>query len=171
MPVIAARNCLQPRRIGIERLEESRPADLDLVLRLTGAKRLGQISPERIEAVVRHLEDAADVRRLVPIEKEIGLGRVRVLSPSRCRKPSATSVSRKSRAERGCSPRLPLNASKYCGPLASSVKRPISIALSSVFDGQNARPVCMIFSGVGGCSLTCVLSWVGGVRARGAQQR
>ena len=36
------------------------------------------MAPERIQAVVRHLEDAADVGRLAPVEEEIGFGRVGV---------------------------------------------------------------------------------------------
>ena len=64
---------LQSRRVGVEGLEQPGPAALDLVLRLPGAERLGQVPPERIEAVVRHLEDAAHVGRLLPVEEEIGL--------------------------------------------------------------------------------------------------
>ena len=39
--------------------------------------------------------------------------------------------------------------SKDSGPRDSSVKSPISTALKSVFDAQNASPVCRIFSGFG----------------------
>ena len=78
MPVIAARNCFSRAGIGVERLEEARAAALDLVLRLPGAQRLGEVAPERIEAMVRHLEDAADVGRLLPVEEQVGLGRVGV---------------------------------------------------------------------------------------------
>ena len=54
----------------------------------------------------------------------------------------------KSRAERDAGPaaRGRLESS---GPRASSVKTPISIALRSVFEGQNARPVWRILSGFG----------------------
>ena len=149
MPVIAARNCFRRAGIGVERLEETRPAALDLVLRLARPERLGQVAPERIEPLVRHLEDAADVRRLVAIEEEIGLGRVARSGRRRAfRNPSATSASRKSRAERGAGRGVRVSGSKRSAPRASSVKTPISIALSSVFDGQNASPVCRIFSGV-----------------------
>ena len=61
IPVIAARKSLQTRGIGVERLEETRPAGFELVLRLAGPQRLGEVTPERIEAAVRHLEDAAEV--------------------------------------------------------------------------------------------------------------
>jgi len=37
--------------------------------------------------------------------------------------------------------------SKCSGHWDSSVKRPISIALKSVLEAQNARPVCIILSG------------------------
>ena len=43
-----------------------------------------------------------------------------------------------------------MSALSDCGPRASSVNTPNSMALNSVFDGMNAMPVCMIFSG-----LTC----------------
>ena len=70
---------LEPCRIGVERFEEAGSTRLDLVLRCAGAKRLRQVRPERIESMVRHLEDAAHVGGLLPIEEEIGLGRVGVL--------------------------------------------------------------------------------------------
>ena len=151
---------LQARRIGVERLEEARAAGLDLVLRLPGAQRLGEVPPERIEAVVRHLEDAADVRRLLAVEEEIGLGRVaRSDRRSRCeeaeRHQRVEEVARRARVQAEAAARAPRSAS---GPRASSVKTPISMALSSVFEAQNARPVCRIFSGFGGC--------MDGVRAR-----
>ena len=72
-PVIAPRNCFKTRRIGIERLEETRTAGLDFVLRQSRYAGLGEIAPERIEALVAHLENAADIRRLFAIEEEIGL--------------------------------------------------------------------------------------------------
>ena len=40
---------------------------------------------------------------------------------------------------------------------ASSVNNPISTALNSVFEAQNPRPICIIFSGVG-CSPTMTSS-------------
>ena len=69
---------LQPRRIGVEFLEQTGPSRLDLVLRLSGAQRVGELGPERVQPGVRHLQDAADVRRLLPIEEHFRLGRVAV---------------------------------------------------------------------------------------------
>ena len=37
------------------------------------------MAPERIQPLVRHFQNAADVGRLLPVEKEIGLGGVRIL--------------------------------------------------------------------------------------------
>ena len=48
------------------------PASLRLVLRLPCPQRLGEVAPEPVEPVVRHLENAADVGGLVFVEKEIG---------------------------------------------------------------------------------------------------
>ena len=48
------------------------------MLRLARPQSLGEMVPEAEEPEVGHLEDAADVRRLPPVEEEIGLGRVRV---------------------------------------------------------------------------------------------
>ena len=67
--------------------------------------------------------------------------------PCAARKPSATSASRKSRAERGCRPRRPLSSASGSGCLASSVKTCISTALSRVLEAQKPRPTCMIWSG------------------------
>ena len=55
-------------------------AGLDLVLRLTRVQRLGEVGPERIEPQIGHLEKAADVLRLLPIEKQIRFrsGRVHI---------------------------------------------------------------------------------------------
>ena len=69
---------LEPRRIGIELVEHRLAALLDLVLRLAGAERRGEIGPEGIEAAVRHFEQAADVARAGAIEIESGGGRVHV---------------------------------------------------------------------------------------------
>jgi len=44
------------------------PAPLDLVLRRSRPKRFGEVAPERVETMVGHLEDAADVRRLLLVE-------------------------------------------------------------------------------------------------------
>ncbi|HWA84855.1 MAG TPA: hypothetical protein VG710_01420 [Opitutus sp.] len=69
---------LQALGVGVERFEEPRAAAAQLVLRQAGAQALGEMGPERIEPVIRHLEDAADVGRFFPVEKEGGLGSVAV---------------------------------------------------------------------------------------------
>src|SRR5215217_2029858 len=73
-------------------------------------------------------------------------------SPSRFNMPRATSASRKSLALRGWSIRRSDSVSKSREPFASSVNRPISTALRSVFEPQKPRPSCRIPSGVA-CSL------------------
>ena len=52
-------------------LEERRVSDGRLVLRAPGAEAFRQPAPEAVEAMVRHLEDPAEVRRLAAIEKEV----------------------------------------------------------------------------------------------------
>src|SRR5579884_1535531 len=56
----------EPVRVGVERAEKI-ISRLVFVLRLAGPERLGERSPEAIEAGVRHLEHAADVARFVAI--------------------------------------------------------------------------------------------------------
>jgi hypothetical protein len=68
----------EARRLGVERFEDARAAALRFVLWEPGAQGLGEMSPERIEAVIGHLEDAANVRRLLAVEEEIGFRRVGV---------------------------------------------------------------------------------------------
>ena len=110
---------------------------------------LGEMSPERIQAVVGHLEDAADVGRLAAIEEQIGLGRVGVAVAARAqeaeRDERIEEVARRARVQAEPPAERRRSAAGRC---ASSVKTPISMALRRVFDGQNARPVCMIRSGL-----------------------
>jgi hypothetical protein len=74
---------------------------LDFILGLARAQALGKAVPEAEKAPAAHLEDAANVRRLIAIEKS-EVACVLVYTPSvRSRNPSATSASKKSRAERG----------------------------------------------------------------------
>ena len=68
-----ARELRQPLRVGVERREEVLAA-LGLVLRLAGAQALGQRPPEPVQPGVRHLQHAADVGRLGPVEEEVGRG-------------------------------------------------------------------------------------------------
>ena len=71
----------QSSRIGIQGFEHARPAGPDFVLRLAGAERFGEMAPERIQPLVRHLENAADVGRLLAVEKEVRLRSVRIQVP------------------------------------------------------------------------------------------
>ncbi len=57
-------------------LEGILAAGTGLVLRLAGAEGDGEVAPERVEAVIGHLEHAADVGGLALVEEEIGRGRV-----------------------------------------------------------------------------------------------
>ncbi len=67
----------EPLRLGVQSLEEVAAA-LDLVLRATRLQRLGQRTPEGVEARVRHLQHAAEVGGLGPVEERVRLGRVGV---------------------------------------------------------------------------------------------
>ena len=102
-----------------------------------------------------------DVRWLLSVEEEIRLGRVGVAIALAREEPErdqrVEKVPRRSRMK----PEPHAERLERLGPCASSVKTPISIALRSVFDGQNARPVCRIFSGFGGCmgGVRCALRW------------
>ena len=61
----------QARGVGVESLEEGHVARLRLVLEPPGAQPLGEPAPEPVEAVVRHLEEPAEVRGLAPVEEEV----------------------------------------------------------------------------------------------------
>src|SRR6201996_7648639 len=64
--------CFEARRIGVQGGERRcTGVTLGLVLQLAGTKRLGQMVPEAVESGVRHLQDAADITRLVAIKKKI----------------------------------------------------------------------------------------------------
>lgn len=65
-------------RIGIEGAEEIFAAVAGFVLVLSGPEGFGEVAPERIEAAVAHLEDAADVRGFVAVEEQVGGGRIAV---------------------------------------------------------------------------------------------
>ena len=69
----------QRLRVLRKRLEKA-AAGFRLVLRLAGAKALGQRAPETVEPGVAHLQKAADIARLGAIEKEIGFRRVGIAS-------------------------------------------------------------------------------------------
>jgi len=65
-----AHELLEPRQLGVELLEHALLSVLDLVLRLAGAQRRGQVVPEAEQARVEHLQHAADVARAVPVQEE-----------------------------------------------------------------------------------------------------
>ncbi len=88
---------------------------------------------------------------------------LRYSSPRRSIRPSATRASRKSRAERGWRPRRPVSSGRLSGRPASSVKTPISTALKSTFEAQKPRPICMMWSKLGCCSVVakiCSFRWL-----------
>src|SRR5262249_53947500 len=68
------------KRFGVEvrTRKRARPTVADFVLRLTRAKTLRQVSPERIESRVGHIEEAPDVGLLVAIKEQIRLESVGV---------------------------------------------------------------------------------------------
>ena len=86
MPVIAARNSFKRAGSAYSVSNMPGPPPLTSFCGWPVRKRLAQGSPERIQAMVGHLEDAADVGRLLLVEKEAGLRRVRVLIAGACEK-------------------------------------------------------------------------------------
>jgi hypothetical protein len=76
-PLHRGHELLEPRRVAVELLEH-RPAGVhDLVLGPAGPQRLGQVSPESVQARVRHLEDPSDVRG-APLVQRRRFGRVAI---------------------------------------------------------------------------------------------
>src|SRR6266508_93418 len=109
---------------------------------------LCQRTPKRIQPFVSHLKHAAEVGELVAVQQHIRRCRVAINIASTLGMPSATNAAKKSRALRGWSLRRADNSSAVRGAFASSVNKPNSIALKSVFDPQKPRPSCMMLSGV-----------------------
>ena len=140
----------EPRRVGVQRAEHRRSAALRFVLRQAGAQRLGEMVPEAVQAVVRHLEHAADVGRLRLVEKQVGRGRVGIRAAARAAESRARPGHRgKSRADRGMQPQPAAEDRRAVrGCFASSVNSSISTALNSVFDAQNPNPTCRMCSGL-----------------------
>ena len=68
----------QPRRVRVDLGERAGAAGLDLVLGQAGAQPVGEMVPEPEQAEVGHLENAADIRRLALVEKQVGVRGVRV---------------------------------------------------------------------------------------------
>ena len=78
---------LEARRVRVELVEHRPAGHLDLVLGGAGPQGFGEIGPEGVEARVGHLEDAADIGRLVPVQEHravrgVGVDRVGAVSRS-----------------------------------------------------------------------------------------
>ena len=71
----------QQCRLGVKRLEEPGSAAAQFVLGQARAQRLGEVAPERIQPVIGHFEDPADVGRLAAVEEEGGFGGVAITVP------------------------------------------------------------------------------------------
>ena len=76
---------------------------LDLILGLTGSKRLREMAPERIQAAARHLENATHVGRLLLVEKQVCLRSVGVTVASTLQEPkrheSIEEIARRARVQ------------------------------------------------------------------------
>ena len=158
-PVIARGELREAVRVGVERRRRSRRRAFASFCGLAGAQALGQRAPEAIQPGVRHLEHAADVGGLGPVEEQRRSRACWVDGRPRARACPARPARRRSRvALRGCRPRRSRSASPSSGPaFASSEKTPSSTALSSVFEPQKREPSCMIASGVtSACSTDAV---------------
>jgi hypothetical protein len=110
------------------------------------------------EAGVGHLENAADVAGFVAVEEEAGLGGVGVEVAGSLEEAEGDERVEEVAGERGWRPVRPARSSNFSGRVASSVKMPISTALSRVLEAQNPMPICMMWSGV---SCACAFKiWV-----------
>ena len=69
---------LEPRRVRVERGEQRLTATLQFVLGQPGPQTLSQPAPEPVEPVVRHFENAADVRGFALVEEALGRRRVAI---------------------------------------------------------------------------------------------
>ena len=97
---MARRKLAQPLRLGVE--SSTTHAAMLGFIPLAGAEGFGQMTPEGIQAAIRHLQYAADVGRLLFIEKLAGGRGVGVRLSLCLRNPKATSASEKL----PCSPRV-----------------------------------------------------------------
>src|SRR5262249_59187047 len=64
--------------LQMDRRKEITTAVFRFILRLTGPQRLGERSPEAIEACIRHLHDSANIGWFPRIEKLISFGGVAI---------------------------------------------------------------------------------------------
>src|SRR5581483_2997883 len=69
---------LQACGVAVELVEHRYAGALELVLRPAAPERFGELTPERVEAGIRHLEEAPDVARASPVEEGGGLRRVAI---------------------------------------------------------------------------------------------
>ena len=94
---------LQARWISVEHIEHAGATSLGLVLRLAGSKRLSEVAPETVQATACHLENTADVRGFVPVEKQIRFWCVGVAIPGSLQKAerheSIQEISRRARMQ------------------------------------------------------------------------
>ena len=68
----------EPGRIGVDSTKKVLLSSLCFILRLACTQRLGERTPERIQPPIGHLEYASDVRRLLSVEEDVGVGGVGV---------------------------------------------------------------------------------------------
>ena len=144
-----AHELLEASGVAVELLEHRLAGVLDLVLRATGLERLRQISPEAVEAGIRHLENPADVGRAVLVEEDGGVRGVAVAAVRARRRPARGDRGRRAcrgsrRCARECSPIRPATSSPVIDSDPSWVNSSSSTADSTVFEGQKPMPTCMM---------------------------
>ena len=154
-----AHELLEPRQVGVELLEHRLLAVLDLVLRLAGLERRlrgrsrsgrgGRCSSPGCRRRTRGCSCRG--RHASPrCSRSVACGP----SPSRSRKPSATSASRKSQMPRGCRPSAAPSSAPVMPRSPSTVNTSSFTAVSRTFELQKPKPVCMIRDGsMGGVML------------------
>ena len=125
-PVIAAGELREPLRVGVERRRRSRRRPWPRSAARPVRSALGERSPERVQAGVGHLQHAADVGRLGPVEEELGRRRVGVAAVLALEHARARPGRRGSRGRcAGAGPGARAAPRHRSGPsAASSVKRP-----------------------------------------------
>jgi hypothetical protein len=69
---------LEAHGVFVDRGKRLLAGRFDLVLWLAGAEPLLEVGPEPVLAIVRHLEEAADVLRLTLNQKDFGVGGIPV---------------------------------------------------------------------------------------------
>ncbi len=90
---------------------------------------------------------------LLLVQEQIRLRRIGVLPVAPLQKSQRHQRVKKIPRRPRMQPQPPCHRLQASGRFANSVNTPISTALNSVFEAQNPKPICMMFSGVG-CSPT-----------------